>query len=154
MSVPQHPVVSRRAALQAGAVGLLGLGMGHLAELRALGAQSRGPKTKSIIFIFLSGGLSHIDSLDPKPDAPDSVRGPFRSIATRTPGLFISEHLPLLAQRSQHWALCRSLTTATDDHELGHQVILSGRLELPPGFNRSEERRVGKECRCGGSGDD
>src|SRR5262249_52588851 len=47
----------------------------------------------------------------------------------------ISEHLPLLAQRSQHWGLCRSLTTGTDDHEQGHQVILSGRRELPVGFN-------------------
>ncbi len=140
MILPEHPVVSRRAALQAGAVGLLGLGMGHLDELRASAAPSkRGePKAKSVIFIFLSGGLSHIDSLDPKPDAPDSVRGPFRPIATRTPGLVISEHLPLLAQRSQHWALCRSLTTATDDHELGHQVILSGRLEPPPGFNPNQ----------------
>ena len=140
MILPEHPVVSRRAALQAGAVGLLGLGMGHLAELRAVGAESKPqePKAKSVIFIFLSGGLSHIDSLDPKPGAPDSVRGPFRPIATRTPGLFISEHLPLLAQRSPHWALCRSLTTATDDHELGHQVILSGRLEPPPGFNPNQ----------------
>src|SRR5262249_49852849 len=79
--------------------------------------------------------MSHLDTLDPKPDAPDSIRGSFRPIATRTPGLFLSEHLPLLAQRSPHWALCRSLTTGTDDHELGHQVILSGRLEPPPGFN-------------------
>jgi hypothetical protein len=114
--------------------------MGHLDELRALGAQSkdRGPRAKSVIFIFLSGGFSHIDSFDLKPDAPDTVRGPFRPIATRTPGLFISEHLPLLAARSQHWALCRSLTTGTDDHELGHQVILSGRVELPVGFNPNQ----------------
>src|SRR5438552_16101598 len=111
--------------------------MGHLAELRALAAPSKPgeSKAKSVIFIFLSGGLSHIDSLDPKPDAPDSVRGPFRPIATRTPGLFISEHLPRLAQRSQRWALCRSLTTGTNDHELGHQVILSGRLDAPASFN-------------------
>lgn len=140
ISPPDHPVVIRRAALQAGAVGLLGLGMGHLNELRALGARSKlgKPTAKSVVFIFLSGGLSHIDSLDPKPDAPASVRGPFRPIATRTPGLFLSEHLPLLAQRSQRWALCRSLTTATDDHELGHQVILSGRIEPPPGFNPNQ----------------
>jgi hypothetical protein len=114
--------------------------MGHLAELRALGAPAkpREARAKSVLFIFLSGGLSHIDSLDPKPDAPDSVRGPFRPIATRTPGLLISEHLPLLAERSQWWAVCRSLTTATDDHELGHQVILSGRIAPPPGFNPNQ----------------
>lgn len=137
---PDHPVVNRRAALQAGAVGLLGLGAAHLEVLRALGGESksRPVKAKSVIFIFLSGGMSHIDTLDPKPDAPDAVRGPFRPVATRTPGVFISEHLPRLAQRSHLWALCRSLTTGTDDHELGHQVILSGRLEPPPGFNPNQ----------------
>jgi hypothetical protein len=111
--------------------------MGHLHPLRSLAAESkvRRFKAKSVIFLFASGGMSHIDTFDPKPDAPDTVRGPFRPIATRTPGLVISEHLPLLAQRSKHWALCRSLTTGTDEHEQGHQVILSGRLELPVGFN-------------------
>src|SRR5262249_10825176 len=98
-----HPLLSRRAAIQAGATGLLGLGMGHLDQLRSLGgeAQGRRSKAKSVIFIFASGGMSHIDTFDLKPDAPDSVRGPFRPIATHTPGLAISEHLPLLAQRSQ-----------------------------------------------------
>jgi hypothetical protein len=116
---------------------LLGLGLGHLEPLRSLAgeAQGRRGKARSVIFIFASGGMSHIDTFDPKPDAPDTVRGPFRPMATLTPGLVISEHLPLLAQRSQHWALCRSLTTGTDDHEQGHQEILSGRRELPVGFN-------------------
>src|SRR5262245_19067613 len=76
-----HPLMIRRAALQAGAVGLLGLGMGHLAEMRGLAAPAR-PRAKSVVFIFLSGGLSHLDSLDPKPEAPDSIRGPFKAIAT------------------------------------------------------------------------
>src|SRR5262245_62485397 len=132
-----HPVLSRRAAVQAGAVGLLGLGLGPLDQFRSLAGEvpSRRRNARSVIFISASGGMSHIDTFDPKPDAPDAVRGPFRPIATHTPGLVISEHLPLLAQRSQHWALCRSLTTGTDEHEQGHQVILSGRRELPVGFN-------------------
>lgn len=135
-----HPVVSRRAAIQAGAIGLLGLGMGHLAELRGLAAESERKQlgAKSVIFIFLSGGLSHIDSFDPKPDAPDTIRGPFRPIATRSPGVSVSEHLPLLAERSHLWALCRSLTTGTNDHEFGHQIILSGRAEIPPSFNPNQ----------------
>src|SRR6476661_6532558 len=84
---PAHPVLSRRAAVQAGAVGLLGLGMGHLDPLRSLAGESkvRRFQAKSVIFIFASGGMSHIDTFDPKPDAPDTVRGPFRPIATRTP---------------------------------------------------------------------
>src|SRR5262249_41275452 len=79
-------------------------------------------------------GASQLDTFDPKPEAPDSIRGEFHPIATRTPGIEISEHLPLLAQRSQLWALCRSLTHRSDDHDAGHQIMLSGHSELPPGF--------------------
>jgi hypothetical protein len=97
----QHPVFTRRVALEAGAIGLLGLGMNHLPGLRALG-QVR-PRSRAVIYIFLSGGLSQIDSFDPKPDAPDSIRGEFQPIATRTGGVRICEHLPLLAQRSRRF---------------------------------------------------
>src|SRR4051794_29341630 len=94
-SIPQHPVLSRRTALQAGTIGLLGLGMNHLASLRALAAPAvpRG-KARSIIYIFLSGGLTQLDSFDLKPDAPPEIRGEFQTIATRTPGIRICEHLP------------------------------------------------------------
>src|SRR5262245_32605433 len=109
----RHPFVgqrlSRRAAIQAGAVSLLGLGMNHVAALREAGAAAK-PRAKSVIYIFLSGGLAQHDSFDPKPDAPDDVRGEFKPIATRSPGVSICEHLPLLAARSDKWALVRSLT--------------------------------------------
>src|SRR5262245_22933578 len=108
---PRHPVIARRTMLQAGSVGLLGLGVHHLDQLRALGDPDRAPgessQPKSVIFIFLSGGAPQHDTFDPKPEAPDSIRGEFSPIATRTPGIEISEHLPLLAQRSHLWALCR-----------------------------------------------
>src|SRR5947209_8378336 len=105
-ATPSHPRISRRTALQAGAVGLLGLGMGELAALQ--GATPR--KAKACIYIFLSGGLAQHDSFDPKPDAPDGIRGEFKPIATRTPGVRIVEHLPMLARRSDRWAMVRSLT--------------------------------------------
>src|SRR5438128_1478890 len=98
---PQHPVFTRRTALQAGAVGLLGLGMNHVAALRAAAGRddpARSGKARTVIYIFLSGGLSQIDSFDPKPDAPAEIRGEFKPIATRTPGLHICEHLPGLAR--------------------------------------------------------
>src|SRR5687767_3551854 len=100
-----HPVFTRRTALQAGSIGLLGLGLAELSALRGLASDLPAPPKKSVIFIFLTGGLSHQDSFDLKPDAPDSVRGEFRPIATRTPGLQVCEHLPLLAQRSDRYAL-------------------------------------------------
>ena len=138
--VPQHPRLPRRAALQAGAIGLLGLGMNHLAPLRAMAATgdpSRGkqPKAKSVIYIFLSGGLSQLDSFDMKPDAPEKIRGEFNPISTNTPGIQICEHLPMLAQRSQHWSLVRSMAHGNPEHSAGHMIMLSGRSMLPPGFS-------------------
>jgi Protein of unknown function (DUF1501) len=141
---PGHPTFSRRFALQAGAVGLLGLGTDHLAALRAASASddpARGPQqARSVIFIFLSGGLAQQDSFDPKPDAPEGIRGEFRPIATRTPGIHICEHLPLLAQRSHLWSIVRSLTHATNDHSAGHHVMLTGRSDLPPGFDPNQPK--------------
>ena len=89
------------------------------------------------IYIFLSGGLAQHDSFDMKPDAPADIRGEFKPIATATPGLQICEHLPMLAQRSDKWAICRSLTHPSNDHSAGHMIMLSGRTMLPPGFNPS-----------------
>jgi hypothetical protein len=134
--------MSRRTAVQAGAIGLLGLGLNHIAALRALAVDSklRQPRARSVIYIFLSGGLSQLESFDLKPEAPVDIRGEFRPIATRTPGLFICEHLPLLAQRSQFWALVRSLTHPSNDHSAGHMIMLSGRSDLPPGFDPGAAR--------------
>ncbi len=139
-SCVQHPLPSRRTALQAGAIGLLGLGMNHLPALRALAADTRAAgsaKARAVIYIFLSGGLAQHDSFDLKPDAPDSIRGEFQPIATRTPGVRICEHLPLLAQRSQLWSLVRSLTHPSNDHSAGHHIMLTGQTKLPAGFNPS-----------------
>lgn len=135
-----HPSLTRRTALQAGSVGLLGLGTNHLAALRtaaATGHEGLGT-AKSVIYVFLSGGLAQQDSFDMKPSAPDNIRGDFQPIATRTPGVQICEHLPLLAQRSHLWSLCRSLTHPSNDHSLGHHIMLTGRTETPIGFNPSK----------------
>jgi hypothetical protein len=133
---PQHPLFTRRTALQAGAVGLLGLGMNHLEALRAAGP---APRARACIYIFLSGGLAQQDSFDLKPDAPDAIRGEFKPTATRTPGIFICEHLPLLAQRSHLWSLVRSLTHPSNSHTHGHLMMLTGRTDMPPGFQFASE---------------
>jgi len=133
-----HVPVGRRAALQAGAIGLLGLGMNHVAGLEALAAENGAAtprRRKSVIYIFLSGGLGQHDSFDMKPDAPDTIRGEFKPIATRTPGIQICEHLPMLAACSDKWALVRSLTHPYNDHSLAHHVMLTGRAATPVGFD-------------------
>lgn len=145
--VPEHPrTLSRRTALQAGSIGLLGLGMNHVDAIRAesasaspgneaSGFEARG---KACIYIFLSGGLAQHESFDMKPHAPDTIRGEFSPIATQTGGIQICEHLPMLAQRSDRWAIVRSLTHKSNDHSLGHHIMLTGRSESPPGFSGSK----------------
>lgn len=131
-----HPRFPRRTALQAGAVGLLGLGMNHLSALQA--AAGTGGEQRSVIYLFLSGGLGQHDSFDMKPDAPETIRGEFQPIATSTPGLHICEHLPQLAKRSHLWSLVRSLTHPYNEHSQGHMVMLSGRTPMPPTFNANK----------------
>ncbi len=137
-SDPRAHGLTRRAAIQAGAIGLLGLGINHLGALRALAGTGGAPRpagrAKSVIYIFLSGGLSQHESFDLKPDAPLETRGEFKPIATRTPGIQICEHLPELAKRSEKWALVRSLTHPSNDHSAAHHIMLTGRCELPLGF--------------------
>lgn len=140
-----HPRISRRTAIQAGAVGILGLGMNHVRDLRAAIPASARPAgtARSCIYIFLSGGLAQHESFDLKPHAPDGIRGEFRPIATSTPGIHISEHLPGLARRSRHWAVVRSLTHPTNGHTEGHFFMLTGRSVGPPGFRGEREPRPG-----------
>ena len=133
---PNHTGMSRRVALQAGSIGLLGLGGNHVQALRAAD-DAPGVRAKACIFIFLSGGLAQQDSFDLKPNAPDNIRGEFKPIATRTPGLQICEHLPMLAERSEKWSLCRSLTHRSNEHSAAHHMMLTGRSMLPPGFSPS-----------------
>jgi hypothetical protein len=128
--------------LQAGSIGLLGLGMNHLDALRANAAEQTpesesAQPIRSAIYIFLSGGLGQQDSFDLKPHAPENIRGEFTPIATETVGTQICEHLPMLAKRSKMWSLVRSLTHPYNEHSQGHMVMLSGRTPMPATFNAS-----------------
>ena len=141
---PSHLAVdglSRRTMIQAGSIGLLGLGMNHVAALRAADGEattSRVTTAKSVIFVFLSGGLSQIDSFDPKPEAPAETRGEFSAIATQTPGVQVCEHMPLLAARSSKWSLIRTLSHPHNGHQQAHTAMLTGRSVLPPGYDQNK----------------
>lgn len=137
--------------LQAGGIGLLGLATPHLQELRAA-ANAPAVPHRAVIYIFLSGGLGQHDSFDPKPLAPADVRGEFSPIATNTPGLDVCEHLPLLAQRSHLWSVVRSLTHSSNEHSAAHHIMLTGRSELPPGFNPLAPRPEDYPCIASVSG--
>lgn len=134
----RHPHVSRRTALQAGAVSILGLGSNHLTALRAADSAPVTTRARATIYLFLSGGLSQHDSFDLKPQTPENIRGEFLPIDTKTPGISICEHLPLLAARSHLWSLVRSLTHPTNDHSLGHLLMLTGRSSAPPTFSANK----------------
>lgn len=88
----------------------------------------------SLIILFLKGGLSTIDTLDLKPNAPPEFRGEFNSIDTNVSGMQICEHLPKLAQQAQRFALLRSLTHPNSDHGGADHYMLTGYQPLP-GFN-------------------
>jgi uncharacterized protein (DUF1501 family) len=119
--------IGRRDLLRLGGVGLGWLGVGQ--PILAAGAGAPAPTDRSIILLLLVGGPSQLETWDPKPDAPSEVRGPFTSIATRCPGVRISEHLPRLAMRMDRLAIVRSVHhDEAPIHETGCQLLQTGRL--------------------------
>lgn len=107
--------ISRRAFVAAGAAGFGGLSLPNL--LRAEQAAGIAGSNRSVIFVHLDGGAPQLDTFDPKPDAPEEIRGEFRSVATRLPGVHVSEHLPLLADRADRLAIVRSLVGSDGRHD-------------------------------------
>src|SRR5262249_19883879 len=106
--------ITRRELLQVGGIGLLGLTLadGWGGRPVQAGAGSRtANRQPSCIFIFLSGGPSHLETFDPKPSAPVNIRGPYGTISTNVPGIQIGELLPAMAQHMDKCAILRSMTS-------------------------------------------
>jgi hypothetical protein len=110
---------SRRHLLRAGVAAPLGL---TLPQLLA----SAGRREKHCIFIFQYGGLSQLDSWDPKPDAPQEIRGPYRPIATAVPGFRVGELMPRLAKLADRYAVVRSMTHREAVHDRANAMLLAG----------------------------
>jgi hypothetical protein len=123
--------VSRRNFLKIGALGLGGLALPEL--LQAESQMGIRRSHKAVIMIFLPGGPSHQDIFDLKMDAPKEIRGEFKPISTKVPGIQICEHLPKLAQLTNKTTIIRSMVGALDDHNAFQ--CLTGRVarNQPPG---------------------
>ena len=128
--------VSRRAALQLGCLGGLGLTLADfLAWSTASGqdtpAKKLTPTADAVIFLHLQGGPSHLDTLDMKPDGPADEKGEFRPIASKFAGLPVCEHLPKLAAAIDHWTLIRGISHSAGAHPQANQYLFTGNPVSP-----------------------
>jgi hypothetical protein len=131
----RRSAATRREALRAGALTLSGLGLPELFRARAMGESAGAPgfgRARACILIFQWGGPSQLDTWDPKPDAPAEIRGEFATIATRTPGIHISEHFPQLAQQTHRLAIVRSVGHDDAAHLSTAHRLLTGHLAPTP----------------------
>ena len=118
--------VTRRDVLRVGSLAALGLSLPRFLELQARASAARPDREVSCILVWLQGGISHIDSFDPKPEAPEEIRGEFGVIATNVPGIRICEHLPQLAQQQDAYSILRSLNPRNGSHGVADAYMLSG----------------------------
>ncbi len=130
--------VTRRSFLQAGVLGLSGLGLSDLLCLRAAGETAAAGRGRSVILFWLSGGPGHMETWDPKPDAPGGFRGPFGAIPTSVPGVHFGELLPEQARRMDRLAVLRAVNHGTGDHTKGNHWMLTG--YEGPAFNAPDNQ--------------
>ncbi len=123
--------LSRRSALKIGALGLGGLTLSDVLQAEAAKPEkARKGSARSVILLFQFGGPSHLDSFDPKPNAPAEIRGEFKPIPTNVPGIQVTEHLPRLARLADRFALVRSVHHNRSSHNPGAYYSLVGREPL------------------------
>ncbi|MBL8815836.1 MAG: DUF1501 domain-containing protein [Planctomyces sp.] len=133
-------VSSRRNMIKAGLAGIGGLTVPELLRQRAFASQRGAPIShKSVILLWMTGGPSHIDTWDPKPDRPFNNRGPFGTIETAVPGIQICEHLPKQAAMMDRFTLIRSVDCRESNHE-PNQVMQTGNREAEPRLNPKGDR--------------
>ncbi|WP_422926329.1 DUF1501 domain-containing protein [Singulisphaera sp. PoT] len=127
---------TRRGVLKLGALSMTGLSLPELLRGRTAQAATGGKggfgRAKSCILIFQWGGPSQLDTWDPKPDAPAEIRGEFGTIATKIPGVRISEHFPKLAAQTHRLAIIRSMTHDDPAHLSTAHRLLTGHLAPTP----------------------
>lgn len=136
----------RRDVLRIGMLGATGL---TLADHLRLTSASESPRAtaRAAIFINLTGGPSHLDSFDPKPESPVEYRGEFTAISTAIPGVQLCEHLPQLASIADKWAVLRGVSHTIPEHQMGTKYLNTGNRPLPslefPGYGSVVSKELG-----------
>lgn len=127
--------VTRRDFVRVGGLTALGIGLGGFPAIqRAAAASPSGTpiaRAKSCILIWMDGGPSHLETFDPKPEAPSEVRGPMDSIGTNVPGVRFGECLERTAQLMDKLAIIRSVTSPLGEHDFGTQYMMTGYKPSP-----------------------
>ncbi len=153
MAMPPNDVAqwTRRSALQIGGAGMLGLTLPKLMQAVDAGAQRSGP-AKSVIFLYQFGGPSHLDTFDPKPDAPEGIRSHYGVMETSAPGITICDRLPQIAKVMHKVTLLRSVYHTMKNHNSASYYALTGHappvddirlrdtLELAPAYGSVVDR--------------
>src|SRR6516162_7792951 len=121
---PANP--SRRELLRIGVLGAAGLALPDLLRWRQAGAAGKRPPADSCILVFCWGAPSQFETFDPKPEAPDGIRGEFGVRRTRLPGVIFGEYLPLLAARNDRFALIRTCAQSSTHHQSAAYEALTG----------------------------
>jgi hypothetical protein len=130
--------LTRRSFVQAGVLGLGGLTLPDFLRSRAAAATASARKDPSVILFWLSGGPGHMETWDPKPDAPDLYRGPFGAIPTNVAGVRFGELLPEQARIMDRLAVIRTVNHGSGDHTKSNHWMLTG-FEGPD-FNASDNK--------------
>ena len=128
-------LVSRRSVLKASLAGLAGLTLPGLLRLRAASDASasrrRMTRSKAVILLWMTGGPSHIDTWDPKPEMPSEIRGPFGVVPTKLPGVRVCEYLPRMAAMLDRFTLIRSVDCRESNHEPNQVMQTANRAAEP-----------------------
>lgn len=141
--------IGRRDLLQVGGATVLGLGLGHLLSAQHASAAridkdhdlaSTFGRAKHCIMLFLYGAPSQLDTFDPKPDAPEDIRGPFGTVETSLPGVRLSDQFPRLSKLLNKTTLIRSITHPHPIHGVAYALTGIDKVDIPMELNRLDTR--------------
>jgi Protein of unknown function (DUF1501) len=125
--------MNRRTFLHAGLLAPIGLGLAGALRLRSVAqaAPQRAAAAKACILLYMTGGAAQHETFDPKPNAPENIRGEFRPIPTNVPGTQICELLPRMAQQAHRYSILRSTFHDSNTHGVGVGYNLTGQHHAP-----------------------